>query len=56
MAVGSALKTGTQEVPGSIPNRACRPRHSEFSVVFSESRLNKGYDPLGKPPLNVLSP
>ena len=39
---GSALKTGRREVPGSIPARACRPNYSEFSVVFSETRLNTG--------------
>ena len=41
---GSAitLKTGRPEVPGSNPGRACRPSRSEFSVVFSETRLNTG--------------
>ena len=41
---GSAvtLKTGRQEVPGSNPGRACRPSRSEFSVVFSETRVNTG--------------
>ena len=41
---GSAvtLKTGRREVPGSNPGRACRPSRSEFSVVFSETRVNTG--------------
>ena len=41
---GSAvtLKTGRLEVPGSNPGRACRPSRSEFSVVFSETRVNTG--------------
>ena len=34
------LKTGRRQVPGSNPGRACRPSHSEFSLVFSETRLN----------------
>ena len=29
-------------VPGSNPGRACRPSRSEFSVVFSETRVNTG--------------
>ena len=37
-----ALKTGRQEVPGPNPGRACRPSSSEFSVVFSETRVNTG--------------
>ena len=37
---GSVLKTGRREVPGSIPGGACRPSHSKFSVVFSETRVN----------------
>ena len=36
------LKTGRREVPGSNPGRACRPTRSEFSVVFSETRVNIG--------------
>ena len=35
-----ALKSGRREVLGSILGRACRPRRSEFSVVFSETRVN----------------
>ena len=34
------LQTGKQEVPGSIPGRACRPSRLEFSVVFFETRVN----------------
>ena len=37
-----ALKTGRPVVPGSILGRACRPSRSEFSVVFSETRVNTG--------------
>ena len=37
-----ALKTGRREMPGSNPDRACRPSCSEFSVVFSETRINAG--------------
>ena len=40
------LKTGRREVPGSNLGRGCRPSRSEFSVVFSETRVNTGYDPL----------
>ena len=29
---------------GSIPNRACRPKRSEFSVVFFETHVNTGSD------------
>ena len=36
------FKTGRREVPGSNPGRACRPSRSEFSVVFSEIRINTG--------------
>ena len=43
---GSALKTGRREMPGSNPSRAFRSNRSEFSVVFSKTRLNTGQDPL----------
>ena len=36
------LKTGRREVPCSNAGRACRPSRSEFSVVFSETRVNTG--------------
>ena len=36
------LKTGRQEVQGSNSGRACRLSRSEFSVVFSETRVNTG--------------
>ena len=39
---GSAFKAGRREVPGSNPGRACRPSRLEFSVVFSETRVNTG--------------
>ena len=37
---GSALKAGRWEVSSSIPVRAYRPSRLEFSVVFSETRVN----------------
>ena len=37
-----ALRTGRREVPGLNPGRACRPSRSEFSMVFSETCVNKG--------------
>ena len=36
------LKTGRWEGPGLNPGRACPPSRSEFSVVFSETRVNTG--------------
>ena len=36
------LRTREREMPGSNPGRACRPSRSEFSVVFSETRVNTG--------------
>ena len=36
------FKTGRRKVPGSDPGNACRPSRSEFSVVFSETRVNTG--------------
>ena len=50
-----ALKTTRREVPGSNPCRACGPRLSEFSLVFPETRIDTGYDPLERPPLRALS-
>ena len=47
---GSALKTGRRKVPGLISGRACRPSCSEFSMVFSKTRVNTGEDPLERPP------
>ena len=43
------LKTGRREAPGSNPGRACRTSHSEFSMVFSETRVNTSQDPLERP-------
>ena len=37
-----ALKTGRRESPGSNPVRDCQPSRAEFSVVFSETRVNTG--------------
>ena len=37
---GSVLKTGRLEVLGSNSDRACQPSRSEFSMVFSETRVN----------------
>ena len=36
------LKTGRREVSGSNLGRACRTTLSEFSVVFSETRVYTG--------------
>ena len=44
-----ALKTDRRVVSGSISSRACRTRRLEFSVVFSETRVNTSYDPLKRP-------
>ena len=52
---GSALKTDRGEVPGSIPDRACRLSRSEFSVIFSETRVNTGQDPLERLQRRALS-
>ena len=41
-ATAVTLKTRRREVPGSNPCHACRPSRSEFSVVFSETRVNNG--------------
>ena len=38
----ATFKTGRQEVPDSNPGRAYQPRRSEFSVIFSETRVNTG--------------
>ena len=29
------------EVPGSVPSRACWPSRMDFSMIFSETHLNK---------------
>ena len=47
-------KTVRLEVPGSFVGRACRPSLSEFSVVFSEIRVNTGWDPLERSPRRAL--
>ena len=39
-----------REVTGSISGRACWPSRSEFSMIFTETRVNTGQDPLGKLP------
>ena len=36
------LKSSRREVPGSNPGRAYRPSHLVFSVVFFETRINRG--------------
>ena len=53
-ATAVTLKNGRRKVPGSNPGRACRPSRAEFSVVFSETRVNTGYDPLERPPRRAL--
>ena len=50
------LKTERREVPGSNPCRACRPSRLEFSLVFSEIRVNTGEDPLERPPTEDAPP
>ena len=35
-------KSGRREMPGSTLGRAYRPSRSEFSLVFSETRVNTG--------------
>ena len=50
---GSAFKSG--EVPVSIPGRVCRPSRLKFSVVFPETCLNTGYDPLVRTPRRALT-
>ena len=44
MPSGSVLKTGGRGMMSSIPSCSCRPNHSKFSVIFSETRLNTDYD------------
>ena len=51
---GSALKASKREVPGSIPDRACRHSRSKFFVVFSKTRVNTGEDPLERSPRKAL--
>ena len=51
-----ALKIGTREVPGSIPGRAYRPSRSEFSVVFTETRVNTGNNSLKRFPTKGIPP
>ena len=46
-------KPGRQEVHGSIPSSVCL---LEFSVVYSETRVKTGYDPLERPPRRALHP
>ena len=53
---GSAFKTGRWEVPDAIPDRACRLSFSEFPVVFSETCVNTGKDPLERPRRRVSHP
>ena len=43
---GSVVKTGRRVLQVSIPSSTCRHNHKEFSVVFSESRVNTGKDSL----------
>ena len=48
------LKTGRREVLVSNPVRACRPSRLEFSLVFPETHVNTGQDPLERPPRRTL--
>ena len=43
-------------MPGSIPDRPCRPSRSEIPAIFTESRENTGYDPLKRFPTDGTSP
>ena len=43
-------------MPGSISDRACRPSRSEIYVLFPETRVNTGYDPLETPPTENTPP
>ena len=54
MPSGSALITDGREVSDSILDRACRPSRLEFSVVFSETRINEGQYTLERPPRRAL--
>ena len=47
---GYELKIGRLKVPGSIPDQACRPNRSEFSVVFSKTCVNTCQNTLERPP------
>ena len=40
----SVFKIGRREVPSCISRRACRPGHSEFHLVFSETLVNDYLD------------
>ena len=37
-----SAQTDRREVPGSNPGHTCRPSRSEFSVVFSDIRVDIG--------------
>ena len=54
--IAVTLKTGRREVSGSNPGRACRPSRSEFSVVFSETRVNEVWDPFERLPRREFHP
>ena len=43
------FQTGRRKELDSILDRACRPSSSEFSVVFSKTPRDSGYDPLERP-------
>ena len=45
-----------REVPGSILGRDCRLSHLELSVVFSETRVSTGQDPLERPQRRAFLP
>ena len=55
--IGTAvtLKTARRKVPVSNPGRACRLNRSEFSVVFSETRVNWARIPLKDAPYSPRS-
>ena len=53
---GSVLKIGRQELPGSILACACRSNRSEFSLVFSETRINMSQSSLERSPGRASNP
>ena len=51
-----SYQTDKQDVPSSILGRACRSKCTEFSVDFSETRKNMGYDQVERPPMEGIPP
>ena len=53
---GSAYESGRKKVLGSIPDHVCRTSRLEFSMAFSETRVNTGYYPVVRSPRRTLHP